>query len=80
MFNKWIDQALKEIMDVVDRGTHSLKIASPFKNSPFTSLFDHLNGKIRSKRMGLTNVFIKEEDVVVAWILIMQECELSITL
>jgi hypothetical protein len=28
-----------------------------------------------------TNVFIKEEDVVVvAWILITQECELSITL
>jgi hypothetical protein len=35
----------------------------------------------RSRKVGLTNVLIKEEDVIViAWVLGMQECGLSITL
>jgi hypothetical protein len=41
--------------------------------------FDYLNGK--SKKMGLGGVFTKEEDAaMITWILIMQECGLSITL
>jgi hypothetical protein len=56
-----------------------LKKANWSWNIPLTSLFDHLNGKIRSQKMGPTNVLIEEEDViVVAWIIIMQKCGLSI--
>jgi hypothetical protein len=40
---------------------------------------DYLNGK--SKKMGLGGVLTKEEDAtMIAWILIMQECGMSITL
>jgi hypothetical protein len=40
---------------------------------------NYLNGK--SKKMGLGGVLTKEEDAtMIAWILIMQECGVSITL
>jgi hypothetical protein len=40
--------------------------------------FNYLNGK---SKMGLRGVFTKEEDVaMIAWILAMQECGLSIIL
>jgi hypothetical protein len=68
-------------MEVIKKGTHSLKKANWFWNIPFTSLSDHLNGKTRSKKKGPTSVLVEEEDgVVVAWIITMQKCELSITL
>jgi hypothetical protein len=61
--------------------TNSLKKVSRSWNIPFNSLSNHLNGKIRSKKMGPTSVLTKEKDVtLVAWILGMQECGLSITL
>jgi hypothetical protein len=46
-----------------------------------TSFFDHLNGKTISRKIGPSSVLTKEEDeVVVALVLSMQECGLSITL
>jgi hypothetical protein len=45
--SKWIDHALKEAMEVVERGTHSLKKANQFLNISFISFSDHLNGKTR---------------------------------
>jgi hypothetical protein len=63
------------------KGTNSLRKISRSWNIPLGSFSDHLNGKIRSKKMGPTSVLTKEEDVtLVAWILGMQECGLSITL
>jgi len=46
-----------------------------------TSFFDHLNGKTISRIIGPSSVLTKEEDeVVVAQVLSMQQCGLSITL
>jgi len=73
--------ALEEAMEVIKKGSHSLKKANQSWNIPLTSLSNHLNGKTRSKKMGPTNVLIEEEDVViVAWIITMQKCGLLITL
>jgi hypothetical protein len=79
--SKWINHALKEAMEVVERRTHSLKKPSQFWNIPFISLFDHINGKTRFKKMIYVGVLTdKENEVIVAWILIMQKCKLSPTL
>jgi hypothetical protein len=46
-----------------------------------SSFANHLNGKIRSRKMGPIGVLIKEEDaIMITWTLIMQECGLSINL
>jgi len=39
--------------------------------------FNYLNGK--SKKMGPRGVLIKEDAIMIAWILTLQECGLSIT-
>jgi len=45
------------------------------------SFFDHLNGKIRSRKIGPLSVLTKEEDeTIIARVLSMQECGLPITL
>jgi hypothetical protein len=45
------------------------------------SFSNHLNGKTRSKKIGLGVVFIEVNDsVVIAWTLAMQECGLPISL
>jgi hypothetical protein len=60
---------------------HSLKKASQFWNIPFISLSNHLNVKIRFRKMVYVGVLMDEKDVViVAWILVMQKCKLSPTL
>jgi hypothetical protein len=44
-------------------------------------LFNHLYGKRRSKKIGPTSVLIVEEDqMVVSWVLAMQDVGLSISL
>jgi hypothetical protein len=74
----WTNDALETIMDVVRRGTHSLKKANKTWNIPLNSLFNHLNGKTKFE-MGLGGVFTIEEDVeMIEWTLTMQECRLSI--
>ncbi len=62
-------------------GTTLLRKSSGHWNIPLTSLFDHLYGKISFKKLELQVVLIVEEDeVVVAWALVMQGVVLSISL
>jgi hypothetical protein len=60
----WIDKTLEVAMGVIERGTHSLRRASGSWNLPMSSLVDHLNGKIKSKKMRLGGVLIEEEYAV----------------
>jgi hypothetical protein len=61
---------LEEAMEAIEKGTHWLKKANRSWNIPPNSLFDHLNGKTRSGKMGLTSVLTQEEDMtIIAWIL-----------
>jgi hypothetical protein len=40
-----------------------------------TSIFDHMNGKTKSKKMKPRNALIKEEDaIVITWTLVMGGC------
>jgi hypothetical protein len=52
MIGKWIDETLKEAMEAIERGMHSLKGPSKGWNILVTSLFDHLVRKTRSKKRG----------------------------
>jgi hypothetical protein len=57
-------------MEVIERGTHSLRKVSRSWNISFNSLPDHLNGNTRNMKMGLACVLTKEEDVIIiAWVL-----------
>jgi hypothetical protein len=77
----WINEMLESTMDVVERGTNSLKRANKSWNIPTISITNHLNGKTKSRKMGPRGVLTEEEDVVVIkWTLNMQECGLSISL
>jgi hypothetical protein len=86
MFSKtrrgmWIDEMLEVAMDVIEKGTHSLRKANRSWNFPMSSLVDHLNVKTKSKKMGRRGVLIEEEyALVITWTLAMQEFGLSISL
>jgi len=68
-------------MDVIENGTTSLRKASRHYNIPLISLFDHLYGKTRSRKLRLTSMLSVEEDhVVVTWVLFMQKVGLLISL
>lgn len=59
-------------MNVIKNGTCLMRKATIFWNIPFTSFFNHLNGRITSRKMGPSRVLLDEEDlVIVAWILSM---------
>ncbi len=45
----WTNETLEATMDVVERGTHSLRRANRSWNIPMNSLVDHLNGESKSK-------------------------------
>jgi hypothetical protein len=75
---KWTIEQLKNAMDIMERGITFLRGVNNFFNIPPTSLFDHLNGKSKSKKVGLLSVLIEEEEVVVHWILEMEAYGLSI--
>jgi len=65
-------QALKEAMDAVEKRTISLRKTSKHWNIPLTSLFDHLYGKTRSRKVRSTSVLTtKEDQAMVSWILAM---------
>ncbi len=69
---KWTNEALEEAMDAIENGTTFLKKASRHWNIPPTSLFNHLYGKTRFKKPRPIGVLtIKENQVVVAWVLLM---------
>ncbi len=59
-------------MDAIKNGTTSLRKASRHWNILLTSLFDHLYGKTRSRKLGLIGVLTIEEDhAMVAWVFFM---------
>jgi hypothetical protein len=49
--SKWTNKALEEAMDVIENGTTSLKKVSRIQDIPFTSLFNHLYRKTRSRKL-----------------------------
>jgi hypothetical protein len=53
---------LEEAMGANENGTTSLRKVSRHYNIPFTSLFDHLYRKTRSKKFGLANMLTLEKD------------------
>jgi len=61
----WTHEALKATMDVVERGTCSLKRVIKSWNIPLNSFFDHMNGKTRFRKMGLRGVLTNEEEDVI---------------
>ncbi len=78
---KWSGELLEATMDVVERNIISLWGANKFWGIPITSFFDHLYGKTRSRKIGPLDVLMqKEDEVIVVWVLSMQECGLFITL
>jgi hypothetical protein len=67
-------------MDVVEKKTTSLKKASKHWNIPLTLVSDHLYRKKRSRKTKLVSVLIaKGNQVVVFWVLAMQDVGLSIS-
>jgi hypothetical protein len=77
----WTCEALEATMDIVERGTCSLRRAIRSWNIPLSSLSSHMNGKTRFRKMGLKGVLTNIEDVVVIkWTLDMLKCGLSINL
>jgi hypothetical protein len=49
---KWIGQHLENAMDMVERGHTSLRKVAKYWNIPLTSLSNHLNGRIRIRKVG----------------------------
>ncbi len=79
--SKWTNEALEEAMDIIENGTTLLRKASKHYNIPLTSLLEYLYGKTKSWKHGRIGMrTIEEDQVVVAWILSMQEVGLSINL
>ncbi len=73
---QWTTKTLEEVMNVVEKGTCSLKMA----RKSWNSFFYHLN-KMRSRKVRPTCVLIDEKNIViVVWNLAMQKCGLQITL
>ncbi len=65
----------------MEKGVTSMRKAVQIWNIFLTSLSDHVNDNIRSKKHGPLGVLRDEKEVaIVDWILDMQECGLSITL
>jgi hypothetical protein len=77
----WTYEPSELAMDVVENGTYSLRKASRAWNIPMSFVFDHLNEKPISRKMGPVCVFIEEDDTsMITWTLAMGECGLSISL
>jgi hypothetical protein len=59
---KWTNEALEEAMDAIQNVTTSLRKANKHWNIPLTSLFNHLNGKTKSRKLGPTDMLIVNKD------------------
>ncbi len=69
---KCSSESLEVAMDAVERGIIFLRGANKFWGLFVTSLFNHLYGKTRSKRIGPPGVLTKEEEeVIIALVLSM---------
>jgi hypothetical protein len=63
MCGKWTNQQFKEAIDIYVKSEKTfLRKVNTFWNVPFTSLFNHLNGKTRSKKMEPPSVLIERDD------------------
>jgi hypothetical protein len=71
---------LEEAMDVIERRTMSLRKPSKHWNIPLTSLSDHLYKKTRSKKPTTNRCIKNEYQLVVLWVLAIQDVGLSISL
>jgi hypothetical protein len=68
-------------MDAVEKGHTSLRKASMYWNIPFTSLSNHINGRTKSRKVGLQGMLIEVEDgAIVSWVLNMQKTSLFVTI
>ncbi len=75
---KWTTKALEEAIEAIEVGRCSMQRVSRSWSIPLNFLCVHLNKQTHSRKMGLRGVFINGEDVVVAWVLAMQEIGMSI--
>jgi hypothetical protein len=76
----WTYEALETSINVIERGTCSLRKVSMSWNIPLNSLSNHLNRKTRLTKMEIGGVLIKEDIAMIKWTLDMQGCGLSISL
>ncbi len=75
----WTTEALEEAIEAIEVRRCSMRRVSRSWNIPLNFLCVHLNKQTRSKKMGLGGVFKDgENDVVVVWVLAMQEIGMSI--
>jgi hypothetical protein len=73
--------SFKGILEVVERGTNTMKKASRNWGIPLFFLRNHLNDRRTSRRIRFGGVLTNEKNVVIVrWVLIMQEVGLPITL
>jgi hypothetical protein len=56
---KWTHQHLENAMDVMEKGHIYLQKVTRYWNIPFTSFSNHLNGRIRSRKMEPQGVLTK---------------------
>jgi predicted transcriptional regulator len=76
---KWTYEAFKEVMDAIKNINVTLRKASRLWNLPLNSLFNILNGKTRTRKVGVKGVLTAREDVgMLTWILTMNKVGLSI--
>ncbi len=69
---KWSSESLEATMDEVERCFFFLRGVNKFWGIPITSLFDHLYGKTKNKKIGPPSVLIEEEDeTIITWVLSM---------
>jgi hypothetical protein len=68
-------------VDAIENGTTSLRKGSRHWSIPLTSFLDNMYGKTKFRKLGLASMLTVEKDqVVVAWVLSMEEVGLSINL
>jgi hypothetical protein len=69
---QWTNEAHEEAMDAIKCGKKTLRQANRLWSIFLSFLFNHLNGKTRTRKVGVGEILIVEEDVVVVtWILAM---------
>jgi hypothetical protein len=69
---KWLSELLEATMDVVESNIISLCGANKFWGILVVSLFNHLYGKTKSRKIGPLGVLTQEKDeIIVAWVLSM---------
>ncbi len=65
----------------MEKGDPSLRKVAKYCNIPPTPLSNHLNGRIRCKKVGPQGMLIEQEDeTMVTWVLNMQKAKLYVNL